>query len=243
MIFTLIQKEWRELLIVVLLVLVGLSLPECRQHKQEAAQAFQNLVTVKDSTRTQRLADSSTIATQNQIIVADKAQMKALATQVAGLENVRAQVLYKTVFVAPPTVGYIAAPGYISDTTAEKQQYLRVPASFRYEGEWYQQAGTILGDGTVKFDTLRVSMQTSVTFGDAAHKWYQFFKPWQPIVSVHEANPYASITGLENVVLNQRPPRLSVGLQAGYGILPVQRTFGPYVGVGFQWQILGSPRK
>jgi hypothetical protein len=242
MILTLVRKEWREILIVVLLVLVGLSLPECRQHKQEATQAFNNLITAKDSTRMQRLSDSSTIATQNQIIVASQEQINALTQKVAGLQNVKAQVLYKTVFAAPPSIGVIAAPAYLTDSTAAKQQYLKVPASFRFDNEWYQQAGTILGNGTVRLDTLRVSMQTSVTFGDAAHKWYQFFKPWQPVVSVHEANPYATIYGLENVVLQQRPPRLSIGLQVGYGLLPTQRTFGPYAGVGLQWQILGSNR-
>jgi type II secretory pathway pseudopilin PulG len=238
-----IRQEWREALIVILLVIVGLSLPQCRQNKQEATQAFQNLETAKDSTRTQRLADSSTIATQNQVIVANQAQLNALTQKIVGLENVKAQVLYKTIFAAPPSIGVIAAPAYYTDSTADKQQYLKVPASFRFDNEWYQQAGTILGNGTVRLDTLRVSMQTSVTFGDAAHKWYQLFKPWQPVVSVREANPYATIYGLENVVLQQRPPRLSVGLQVGYGILPTVRTFGPYAGVGLQWQILGSSRR
>lgn len=242
MILSIVQREWREILIVFLLVVVGFSLPECGQHKHDAQQAFQNLVSVKDSARTQRLADSSTITTQNQILVADKSQIKALTEKVAGMDNLQAQVRYKTIFVAPPAVAPITAPVYYTDT-ATSQRYLKVPASFRLKHQWYQQAGTILDNGTVRLDTFRVALQTSVTFGDAAHKWYQFFKPWQPVVSVHEANPYARLTGLQNVALEQRPPRVSIGLQAGYGILPLQRTFGPYAGIGIQWQILGSNRR
>jgi len=153
------------------------------------------------------LADGQVINEQAQVITTkDNALTAGLVKQ----EELKARNLRKDVTIVR-LQNEIAAvnleANYIDtvtvyDTVINNTGYISVPRSFNYIDEWSRIFGTVKIDG-VTIDTLRVFSEPTIYIG---YQRQSFFKPLNAVVITENKNPYLRTTGMQNVVIQQKPP-------------------------------------
>ncbi len=84
-------------------------------------------------------------------------------------------------------------------------KYLKVPAPFKKENEWLKIQGNVEETG-LKFDTIAFINKPSFTIGVVHEKGIRrlFKRPKKSIIFKDE-NPYVSITGMSNVIIEEKP--------------------------------------
>lgn len=107
--------------------------------------------------------------------------------------------------------------------------YLRLPATWQYKDAWLSLRGTNTIDGVV-FQPGGISMLNSPQITLAwRHKhesgFRNFFSRPDPVVLYHNPNPYATVTHMENVIIQEPPkwyqrrlPWLAVGVLIGVAV-------------------------
>lgn len=104
-----------------------------------------------------------------------------------------------------------------------------------YTTSWVNQweEGKIVASRDSIFREIRIKNDYEITIGDRKNPW---FKPKQSTVSIRNLNPNTLTQELRSVTIQERPKRLSLGLQVGYGLN--SSGISPYVGVGLNYNVL-----
>lgn len=89
-----------------------------------------------------------------------------------------------------------------TDTIYPPGTYLKVPVSFNYKDKWLFQSGRVLSS-TIEIDTLLIKSDYTITLG-----WEKtgFFDKMEPVVFVENKNIYSDVSGMQNVVIVEKPP-------------------------------------
>lgn len=116
--------------------------------------------------------------------------------------------------------------------------YLKTPATFSKKAEWYSISGEIQTGGNIKFDTLSFITKPSIFIGYSRKTFLQTitFQKAKRTVVFKDANPYSKVLSMENIAVEEKKNRVSIGIQGGYGMT----LFGPspYIGIGIQYNII-----
>ena len=111
--------------------------------------------------------------------------------------------------------------------------YLRVPSVFSKDSEWLTYRFTVYKDRGV-MDSLSFVTKPTITIGYEKEGLLGIFKRNNPVVTITDKNPFANVGSIENVFLEKQPPRLSLGLQAGWYMTSKGLLFGVGAGLGYR---------
>ena len=173
--------------------------------------------------KVKRLADSSTIVTQQQLLVSkENAVALKLVELQDGFKSLQAQIKSSTVThfdnLDVPFVPYGYADttgGRLVDTVGlnlvkreylpEDSGYLKTPAPFAYNSKWLTATGFV-GAKRLHFDSINIPNNVTVTIGEK-YKSNNFFyklnplKKLEPVVDIKNDNPYLTVTSTSNVII------------------------------------------
>ena len=107
-----------------------------------------------------------------------------------------------------------------------------------YETKWSNkwEEGYILARPDSIFRNIKVKNDYQITLGGVSNGW---FKPKEYEVQVLNLNPNTSTRELRSFQVTNKPKRISIGLQAGYGLGLLDFKPQPYVGLGVQFNLIG----
>lgn len=107
-----------------------------------------------------------------------------------------------------------------------------------YETKWSNkwEDGYILARPDSIFRDIKVKNDYQITLGSVKNGW---FKPKEYEVQVLNLNPNTSTRELRSFQVTNKPKRISIGLQAGYGVGLLDFKTQPYVGLGVQYNLIG----
>lgn len=107
-----------------------------------------------------------------------------------------------------------------------------------YETKWSNkwEDGYILARPDSIFRDIKVKNDYQITLGGVKNGW---FKPKEYEVQVLNLNPNTSTRELRSFQVKTKPKRISIGLQAGYGVGLLDFKTQPYVGIGVQYNLIG----
>lgn len=107
-----------------------------------------------------------------------------------------------------------------------------------YETKWTNkwEDGYILAKPDSILRDIKVKNEYQITLGKVKNGW---FKKKEYEVQVLNLNPNTTTQELRTFQVKEKPKRLSLGVQVGYGIGLLDFKFQPYVGVGLQYNIIG----
>ncbi len=118
----------------------------------------------------------------------------------------------------------------------EKEIPCKFKRTFNKKDKWYSIKGNSTHKG-IYIDSIQIPNTLSFVIG---RKKEGFFKSSYKI-SVMNSNPYIQTTGIQGYTLRQSRKRFNFSLQGGYGLMYSgnQIYTGPYIGVGFNFNIFG----
>ena len=174
------------------------------------------------------------IAIQEQIIIDKNSELAKASDSIKELKNLKSQVRivtrteYKTDTVEIPSDNLTE----INDST-----YLKLPYTLSNKNRWYNYQFRLTENGKVIRDSLNFYSEFIVSFGYEKKFNLNPFDKNKPIVYFRDLNPYTEVTEMQNIVIEDfKPRKVSIGLQAGYGI--TSNGLGPYLGVGVNNQLI-----
>lgn len=220
----------KNIIIVTLIVFCIVSMRECMDWRQVAGQATVVLDSVNQ--RMSYVVDEAgkTITYQNQVIVSRQKDIDRLTEENAALRKVQGQVKWKTKTNVERDTIEVGVPVYIW----ENDTCLQLPYTFQQYKKWYGYKFTINSQVTIQ-DSLYFLSEPTLTIGYKKKKWYEVFKEREKIVTLQDSNPFIQVTDLSNIFIEKPKKRVSLGLQAGYGL--TKGGLGPYVGVGLNYNL------
>lgn len=156
------------------------------------------------------------IVEQNQILVTrDQAiqqgllantKLKKIISQVSITTNIRVDTLFIP-FTEEDNWGDWEIWEDFDDVKTPLDNIIMVPKAFSKSNEWYGMAGRIVKKG-IEIDSIKFLIRMTVTIGDKKVKGLRnIFKRRIPSVEVINESPYASIGGLQNVVIKKKPKK------------------------------------
>lgn len=163
---------------------------------------------------TRRMKDSSTIHSQ-------AAQLAAAGTKLRALELREPEVVvrYKTKTVVKTEVE-LGETVYI-----DSFPHLRLPRTFSREGRWLQIGGSINRLGRLQIDSIIIPVSYTVAIGDTLRKGLLWRKR-DKVVRLGFDNPYVQVTGMSNVIVEDKPKKwyetraaaIAIGGLIGFGL-------------------------
>lgn len=159
--------------------------------------------------------DSLTLYTQAATIMQQNAANEVLKGEAARLElaridalaKVKTKTIVKTEFELGETVYIDSFP------------HLKLPRTFGREGKWLSIGGTINRLGRLQIDSIIIPVNYSVAIGDTLRKGFLFRKR-DKVVRISVDNPYVNITGVNNVIVEDRKKWYETGAaQFGLGLI------------------------
>lgn len=163
----------------------------------------------------QRLKDSSTLVTQEAVLLTQEEAIKMGLIQNADrYGKVQSQVTTKTKIVIDSVFMPYTPPNYVDtsgwaykfqngDTSAAVldsvlENSIIVPQSVEKSDNWFSMRATIVKDGLL-VDSIRISNQSSVTIGYQKTGFLNLGR--KQVVDITNSNPYLSTESMRNVVI------------------------------------------
>ena len=139
--------------------------------------------------------DSSTIHSQAVQLVSAGTKLRALE-----LREPEVVVKYKTKTVVKTEVE-LGETVYI-----DSFPHLRLPRTFHRPGKWLEIGGQINRLGRLQIDSIIIPVSYSIAIGDTLRKGFLWRKR-DKVVRLGIDNPYVSVTGMNNVIVADRPKK------------------------------------
>ncbi len=167
-----------------------------------------------------RFEDSTTIATQAQVIAAFDSKEAMQAKQIAALElkleNPVEVVKFKTRTV-------IKTEFKVADTVIiDRVPHLRLPLKFYKAEKFWVIGGSLTNKGNLQIDSLIMNADFTYAVGDTIRKG--LFKRRDKVIRMRIDNPSMQITGMQNIYIKQEKKwyqttafKLGVGALIGFG--------------------------
>ena len=206
-------QKWliRIIIFIVFLALLWVvnSLYRALQREQQSTEQFQRIALERDKVIN---VQNQNIFTYQQAIAHGLIERDALRDMT--LKAIQAQVKAQEIIKNLETIIASYEPGtvIITDTIIMQPEfaYLRLPASWQYRDEWLSLRGTNTING-VEFSPGGITIQNSPQFTLAWRHRYEsglrnFFSRPDPVVIYQNPNPYATVSHMENVIV-QEPPK------------------------------------
>jgi uncharacterized protein DUF6808 len=237
-VFTFIKNNIKYLMSATIIILIALlCLSHCESNKNEKQMdgdrdnfskretAFKEIITKQNTkiyTQKQSLVKAGeTIETQADIIQ----ELKKVNTVVS--MTVKTTIEKDTVLIDKPI--YITKDGI---------EYLQVNAKFDKHTKWYSINGAIKSGGIIEIDSLTFITKPSIYIGYARKTLLQkiTFQKAKREVVFKDDNPYSRVISMENIAVEEKKNRVSIGIQGGYGLTIFG--FTPYLGIGIQYNLI-----
>lgn len=217
----------RTIIVIVLILLVLLFLKGCYYNQ------YNNLVNqvakLKEGEiafRMQRLKDSSTIVSQEAIILTKDEAIKLGYGKIQSQVVTKTRVVIDSIFIPYPT-NYVDTTGWAfkfknGDTSKAIidsliANSLIVPADWQKSTKWLSISGKVKKEG-VLIDTIIIPNETSVTIGYKKSGFLNLGR--KEMVDVRNTNPYLNTDGMRNVVIKPNKSLLNNKIfWMGIGIL------------------------
>lgn len=200
--------DFNKLLITISLILLLLLIRTCTQ---PCTQQFTST----------RFEDSTTIATQAQVIAKFDSKEAMQAKQIAALElklenpvevvKFKTRTVIKTEFKVADTI-------IIHDTP-----HLRLPLKFYKAEKFWVIGGSLTTKGNLQIDSLIMNADFTYAVGDTIRKG--LFKRRDKVIRMRIDNPNMQITGMNNIYIKQDKKwyqttafKLGVGALIGFGV-------------------------
>jgi hypothetical protein len=215
-----LKKYGGWILAVVVIIILLFSLKECNNVRNESKQNLLLLQDAKDGgegfrKQISRLGDTLNIQTQR--IISSKEQIEALGLsaelkddQIKTLQSrvaIRESVGFKKDKVLIPYVPGKNSVVFTRDSANHEDTLDNGCPNFPLEFAQDQQWDTIHGEVTergIEFTRLQFLTSPTVTLGfKRATTFKQFFSRPEPVVVVTDKSPYATVTGMQNVVYKE----------------------------------------
>lgn len=234
------SKHYIKLIIGIIVIFSLLLLGQCSRNKEyiENIERNHSIDTAKLRTIIDKRGNKLVI--KDSYIAKSKADEKKYIEEIENLKKIKNQTKVITKFLVQNVEVSIDRPVYITDSSTGRK-FLQVPSSFQNKKEWYSLQGTITEKGHVLLDTLSMKSDATISVGYEKKKLLQLFKEPNLVVVYKEKNPYIKVDSLKNVSVEGNYPKLSVDVQAGYGI--TISGLSPYIGVGLSYKIRTKKRK
>ncbi len=229
---------YKNIAIFILVAIIIFSVKQCSDIDDNAKQERENN-SAKEYTLNTRLDKQDKLITeQKQVIVNTKKERDELIVKVEGLTNITEQVRVITKTKIDSIKILIDRPIYLTiDTGKAKGTYLAVPTKFnKINDEWYGLTGNIGLKGSLEVDSLWFNNKITISFGMEKWNIKKPFKNRVPLVSFQDENPYSKVKSMKNVKYDKPLPKISIGLQGGYGV--TTKGLGGYVGIGINYSII-----
>jgi hypothetical protein len=200
--------DFNKLLITISLILLLLLIRTCTQ---PCPQHFTST----------RFEDSTTIATQQQIIAQSGSKEAMQARQIAALElkleNPVEVVKFKTRTV-------IKTEFKVGDTVIiDRVPHIRLPLKFYKAEKFWVIGGSLTTKGNLQIDSLIMNADFTYAVGDTIRKG--LFKRKDKVIRMRIDNPNMQITGMQNIYIKQEKKwyqttafKLGVGALIGFGV-------------------------
>lgn len=106
-----------------------------------------------------------------------------------------------------------------------------------YETSWSNQweTGHILATSDSIYRDIKIKNEYEITLGATKNGW---FKPKEYEVKIVNLNPNTETEELRSFQVKTKPKRLSLGVQAGYGLGLLDMKPQPFIGIGAQFNIV-----
>lgn len=157
--------------------------------------------------------DSSTIYSQAVQLVSAGTKLKALE-----LREPEVVVRYQTKTVVKTEVE-LGETVYI-----DSFPHLRLPRTFHRPGKWLEIGGQISRAGRLQIDSIIIPVSYTVAIGDTLRRGFLWRKR-DKVVRLGIDNPYVHVTGMNNVIVADRPKKWYETQLAG-------AVFGGLIGFG-----------
>lgn len=159
--------------------------------------------------------DSVTLYTQAGKIMQQNAANEFLKGEAARLELARIDALAKI-----KTKTIIKTEFELGETVyIDSFPHLKLPRSFGREGKWLSIGGTINRLGRLQIDSIIIPVSYSVALGDTLSKGF-IFRKRSKVVRIAVDNPYVNITGVNNVIVQDRKRWYQTGAaRFGFGLI------------------------
>lgn len=227
---------YKNIAIAILIFIVIFFMKQCADIKNISDQHRNNLLLVDNEFTEYKDKEGKKSYRQEQTIVSQRKDIDRLTTEVEGLKKINAQIK-ATIITKVDTIKVpIDNPIFITQPeTGDK--YLKLPAGFKkIDNEWYGFTGSISKEGTVDMDSLWVINKPTITFGIEKFNIKTPFRKRDPMVVFQDENPYSSVRELSNIKLDKPLPKISIGLQGGYGV--TTKGLGGYIGIGVNYNLI-----
>lgn len=229
---------YKNILIIGLILVIIFFMKECHDTKTISNQYKVNLTLQEHKFSTIIDKQGNKLSIQQQEIVSKQSDINRLIDKVDELSKITTQIKIETRTKIDSIMVLIDNPVYI---TRSNGKYLMLPANFRkLDNPWYGFTGTILDNGTERIDSLWINNKPTITFGMESFKLKEFIKhPSKrrvPEVVFEDKNPYTTTQKLSNVKLDKPLPKISIGIQGGYGI--TSKGLGGYLGLGINYSLI-----
>jgi hypothetical protein len=200
------------LLIILILLIKGC---QDEQDKKRIESQLKQFDLVNQNFENKILQDSSTISLQKQTILTQEIAIKNGLLKLNEIKKAQSQVReVQKIRLDTVFIGYQHSPVDTMEWVKKIQRGERsarlmdsiiknsviVPREFKTENKWYSISGKVKKDG-VLMDSIKLENESSVTIG---YKKYGFLKlKKEPIVEIHNTNPYLKVSKLNNVVIKE----------------------------------------
>jgi hypothetical protein len=215
----------------ILLIVLWGSVTKCSKNKEmlDEEQAYTEKFSIE------KTKDGKQIALQAENIISNKKLIKSLSDTISSFKKITQQTKFvlvtKVVEVEVPIKDYV----YIKDSVGNS--YLKTPANFSYEDKdkWFALKGTITDKGTIQMREMTYRNSLSIYAGWKKRTLKDIFKKRERQIGVVDLNPSSTVSKLSNFTIKEKEHRISIGLQAGYGL--TTKGFLPYAGLGIQLRL------
>ena len=227
---------YRNIAIAILVCIIIFLVKQCADTKKISDQHRNNLLLSDNAFTEYKDKEGKKSYRQEQIIVSKQKDIDKLVTEVEGLKKITTQV--KIVFKTKVDTIKVPIDNPIFLTQPETgDKYLKLPASFKkIDDKWYGFTGRITKDGIEMIDSLWFVNEPIITFGREKFNIKTPFTKRDPIVVFQDENPYSSIKKISNIRLDKPLPKISIGLQGGYGV--TTKGLGGYIGIGVNYNLI-----
>jgi hypothetical protein len=162
----------------------------------------------------------SRIARDSSKIHSQGVQLAAAGTKLRALELREPEVVvrYQTKTVLKTEL-QLAEPIYI-----DSFPHLRLPRTFHRPGKWLEIGGQISRAGRLQIDSIIIPVSYTVAIGDTLRRGF-IWRKRDKVVRLGIDNPYVHVTGMNNVIVVDRPKKWYETQLAG-------AVFGGLIGFG-----------
>ena len=212
------KNKITQIALVVIILLLAVKACQLQMEHDQLVNEVGNLQLGEQKFKEKIFEDSSTIVTQDQMIVSQSDAIKMGMLKLDGeIKKVQHQVRQQqNIGIDSVVVPYV--PNNFADTTGWMVRIkngdssralldtlisnsLIVPAQFSLQQKWYSINGKVKKDG-VLIDSLRIQNESSVTIGWKKSGFLGLGR--KPIVEIKNTNPYLSVSKMNNVSIKKK---------------------------------------